>query len=151
MSQERTESDCVFCHQPQAEDDRESLIVYRGSSWYVILNLYPYTSGHIMIVPYRHVRQLANLNSEERESLLPLLVEAEQIVGRVYNPHGVNIGLNLGEAAGAGILGHLHFHLVPRWRGDSNFMTSVGEVRVVPEDLGESFQKLKPHFDEVAK
>jgi ATP adenylyltransferase len=147
LGQDRSSQDCIFCSKARESADEENGILHRNESWFVILNLYPYTSGHLMIVPYRHVSSLEDLDDGERGSLADLLVRCEAALRKAYRPHGLNVGLNLGEAAGAGILGHLHFHVVPRWRGDSNFMTSVAETRVVSEEMRESFRRLAKHFD----
>jgi len=116
-----------------------------------MLNLYPYTAGHIMVVPLRHVALLEELNADERRELFDFCVLAVKVLKKALNPHGFNIGMNLGEAAGAGVEDHLHLHIVPRWRGDTNFMTVVGEVRVIPEDIEETWKKLLPFFEEDEK
>ena len=122
----------------------DSLIVARGRSAFVILNLYPYNSGHLMIVPNRHVASLAELSAEERGDVMDLTARAEVAVTEVYRPQGLNIGVNLGKAAGAGIADHLHVHVVPRWTGDTNFMSVVGNVRVLPEEVPASVDRLRP-------
>jgi len=133
---------CVFCEAPGL-DDRESLIVYRGARAYVILNRYPYTSGHVMVVPYRHVASPVDLELEELAEM-GLLVKASMIaIQKVYSPHGFNIGVNVGEAAGAGIAGHVHVHVVPRWRGDTNFTVITAGTKVVPEALEETWRRLR--------
>jgi ATP adenylyltransferase len=136
---------CIFCQ--VTETEREDLIVARGQGTYVILNLYPYNSGHLMIVPDRHIADLATATPEELSELMCFTRRAEMAVTEAYAPQGINIGINLGRTAGAGIIGHLHVHLVPRWNGDTNFMSVVGNVRVLPEDLGTTAKKLRPIFD----
>ena len=139
-------SGCVFC---QAQSDRaaDPLVVARTSLAFVILNLYPYNSGHLMVVPARHVASLAELDAGELAELMRLTQRAEIALTEVYRPHGINVGLNLGRAAGAGIADHLHIHLVPRWSGDTNFMSVVGETRVLPEEVPASATRLRPVFE----
>ena len=137
---------CIFCHAVSV-DPIDPLIVARGRSAFVILNLYPYNSGHLMIVPNRHVASLAELSAEERGDVMDLTARAEVAVTEVYRPQGLNIGVNLGKAAGAGIADHLHVHVVPRWTGDTNFMSVVGNVRVLPEEVPASVERLRPVFE----
>ena len=136
---------CVFCA-AQSSPDAESLIVFRGSTSFVILNLYPYNSGHLMVVPNRHVGSLAELRHDELLDVMRLMQRAEIALNEVYRPHGLNVGVNLGKAAGAGVADHLHVHLVPRWAGDTNFMSVVGNVRVLPEEVQQSAERLRPAF-----
>jgi ATP adenylyltransferase len=140
---------CIFCNAAAAEHD-DALVVARGRSAFVILNLYPYNSGHLMIVPNRHVASLAELSPEERADVMDLTARAEVAVTEVYRPQGLNIGVNLGKAAGAGIADHLHVHVVPRWTGDTNFMSVVGNVRVLPEEVPASVERLRPVFERLA-
>lgn len=142
------EGECVFCWAPQASDDRKALVVYRGRLAYVILNKYPYNNGHVMIIPYRHVASIEDLSIDEIVEISVLTRAVLRALRRVYRPHGFNVGANIGEAAGAGIAGHFHVHVVPRWRGDSNFMLTVGGAKVLPEDLDETYSKLKPVVEE---
>jgi ATP adenylyltransferase len=137
---------CIFCD-ALAKGVDEPLIVAREASAYVILNLYPYNSGHLMVVPNRHVASLSELREEELRDVMRLTQRAEQALTEVYQPHGLNVGLNIGQAAGAGIADHLHVHLVPRWAGDTNFMSVVGDVRVLPEEVPASAARLKPVFE----
>jgi diadenosine tetraphosphate (Ap4A) HIT family hydrolase len=123
--------------------DSETHIVWRGSSTFAILNAYPYTSGHMLLMPYREVGDLEDLTDDESAELWSAVRSAVVAVKRAYQPHGVNVGANLGEAAGAGVPSHVHLHVLPRWNADSNFMTSVAEVRVLPETLGDSWRKLR--------
>src|SRR5688500_4675371 len=139
------ESGCVFCQAPRLPES-ESLLVFTGHSSYVILNLYPYNSGHLMVVPFRHVATLAGLTSAEMDEVGRLMQRCEVALTEAYKPHGFNVGVNLGKPAGAGVLDHVHVHVVPRWSGDSNFMTVVGDMRVLPESLGESAARLRPIF-----
>ena len=142
-------TDCIFCN--ISEPGRDDLIVARGRVSFVILNLYPYNNGHLMVVPNRHVPNLASLTAEEQSELMRLTRHAEIALNEAYSPHGLNVGINLGRPAGAGIADHLHVHLVPRWNGDTNFMTVVGNVRVVPEALDATKAKLQPIFDRLAR
>jgi ATP adenylyltransferase len=138
-------SGCVFC---QAKDltDTESLVVFEGTTCYIVLNRYPYTSGHLMVVPNRHVAALAALTRDEMNEMGQRAQECEVALTEAYQPHGFNVGANLGTPAGAGIRDHLHLHVVPRWTGDANFMTVVGDTRVLPEELGASAARLRPIF-----
>lgn len=139
------EAACVFCDAQQRPDE-DALVVWRGSACFVILNLYPYNSGHLMVVPMRHVASLGALTRDERVEVIELTRIAEAALTDCYAPHGVNVGINLGKAAGAGVLDHLHVHLVPRWHGDTNFMSVVGETRVLPEELPVTAARLRPLF-----
>ena len=135
--------ECIFCDALKENRDAETLIVYRGKKAFVILNRFPYTSGHVMIVPYAHV---AELNLCEGEALLEMMNLAKRVEAAYkdnYKPDGMNLGMNLGRAAGAGVAGHLHLHMLPRWVGDSNFMTVTGETRVHPEELKTTYDRLK--------
>lgn len=142
------EKKCIFCQcDRHSEDiDEESLVVYKGLYAYVIMNLYPYNNGHIMVVPYKHLSSLSDLSKDEMICLFELVQTSEQIIKNVFSTDGINVGINLGKAAGAGIDEHLHIHLVPRWFGDSNFMTSISETRVIPEDFIQSRDKLRKAF-----
>ena len=140
---------CIFCD--ISEPGRDELILVRGRVSFVILNLYPYNTGHLMVVPNRHVATLAATTSDEQAELMRFTRHAEMALTEAYTPQGINVGLNLGRPAGAGVLDHLHVHLVPRWNGDTNFMTVVGNVRVLPEDLGETAKRLRPIFERLAK
>ena len=139
---------CVFC-QALVSEDAEPLLLHRGRTCFVILNLFPYNSGHLMIVPNRHVGSLAALTSEELCELGELTRLSEMAVTEAYAPHGMNMGINLGKPAGAGVLDHVHMHVVPRWSGDSNFMTVTARTRLVPEDLQVTFDKLRPYFEQI--
>ena len=143
-----TSSGCVFC---ELEARNEALVLHRGSLCYVILNLYPYNNGHLMVVPNRHIADLAETTAEERVELIDLTRVSEMALAEGYRPDGVNVGINLGRTAGAGILEHLHVHLVPRWNGDTNFMGVVGNTRVLPEDLTQSASRLRPIFERLTR
>ena len=137
------EVSCVFCRiLDSGEPDEVTHIVWRGEKVFAILNAYPYTSGHLMVMPYRHVGELDELDADESAELWPTVTRAVAAVRRAFEPEGMNVGLNLGRAAGAGVLGHLHVHALPRWLGDSNFMTAVAETRVLPEWLDETRAKI---------
>jgi ATP adenylyltransferase len=138
--------ECVFCAAAAASDDKAWLVVYRGARNLVICNRYPYTSGHIMVVPYEHVATLEDVADETLVELIRLARRSERHLRTVYHPEGLNMGMNIGRSAGAGIAGHVHLHVLPRWRGDTNFMTVVGETRVVPEDLEVTWEKLRAAF-----
>ena len=134
---------CIFCEaQKNPAHDAKSLIVYRGLHNFVILNKYPYTSGHLMIAPNSHLGHLSAAPKEVTDEMMDLLKRSQKALINVYNPEGFNIGMNLGKVAGAGVADHLHMHILPRWGGDTNFMSTVGETRVLPEDLSVTYQKL---------
>ena len=139
---------CIFCR-ALAEDPPSPLLVHRGARCYVILNKYPYSNGHLLVVPCRHVGTLAGLDAAELTELADLMQAAEKVLTAAYSPHGINVGINLGRAAGAGAPGHLHVHLVPRWDGDTNFMTVVADTRVVPEELDATARRLRPLFEKI--
>ncbi|MBI4926881.1 MAG: HIT domain-containing protein [Anaerolineae bacterium] len=136
-------SECIFCKAVQDEDDLESLVVLRRKNAFVILNRFPYTTGHIMIVPYAHVDSIEALDSETRAELMDLMAEMMILLRELYNPQAFNIGANIGTAAGAGIASHVHLHVVPRWNGDTNFMSTIGETRVLPEELPVTFERIR--------
>jgi len=149
MEANRTSNECVFCLAAQdPANDEASLVVYRGENCFVILNRYPYTSGHLMVVPYAHVSKLDLASKASTGEIMELAREAEQVLESVYKPDGLNLGMNIGSAAGAGIAQHLHLHVLPRWSGDANFMTAVGKTRVIPEALEDTYRKLKKRFTE---
>src|SRR5271155_3190176 len=133
---------CIFCDAVAAGDDARTHIVFRGEKCFIILNRYPYTSGHVMVVPYAHVAELQLCDAETTTEMMEQTKRMETALGALYKPDGMNLGMNLGKAAGAGVTGHLHLHLLPRWFGDTNFMTVVGETRVHPEDLAITYQRL---------
>jgi ATP adenylyltransferase len=133
---------CIFCDALGADDDRNTLIVLRGEKNFIILNRYPYTSGHVMVVPYEHVADLSAVDPATLAEMMTLTQRVQSALARTYHPEGYNLGMNLGRAAGAGVIGHLHLHVLPRWGGDANFMTVVGETRVEPEDLATTYDRL---------
>jgi ATP adenylyltransferase len=139
---------CIFVDLPAQENDRDNLILHRGETAFVMLNAFPYTNGHLMIAPYRHTADLEELEANELLEINQLLVRCVRWITKAYRPQGYNIGVNLGEAAGAGIPDHVHWHIVPRWTGDTNFMTTVGEVRVLPQSLSESYDRLRAVVEE---
>jgi len=134
---------CIFCTKPAANDDEANYIVLRAERNFVLLNLYPYTNGHLMIAPYEHVATLHEARPETMAEMMRLAVKCEQALRFLYNPDGINLGMNLGEAAGAGVAGHIHMHLLPRWSGDASFMSTVAETRVLPEELRVTYKRLK--------
>lgn len=140
---------CIFCGALGA-DPPSPLIVHRAARCFVILNKYPYSNGHLLVVPRRHVATLAALDAGELGELAALVQAAEKVLTEAYAPHGINVGINLGRAAGAGAPGHLHVHLVPRWDGDTSFMTVVADTRVVPEELDATAERLRPLFENIA-
>jgi len=147
VTSEKTRDGCILCNVLEMEDGPENLIVHRGLKAFVIVNRFPYTSGHIMVVPYMHKSTLDKLDSATRAELMELTSIGTAILQELYHPQGFNIGINLGEAGGAGIEQHIHIHLVPRWFGDTNFMTAVGETRVVPEALAETWRRVKEAWE----
>ncbi|HEX8797637.1 MAG TPA: HIT domain-containing protein [Terriglobales bacterium] len=134
---------CIFCDALKRNRDEETLIVYRATKSFVILNRFPYTSGHVMVVPYQHVSELHLCDPDALQEMMELAQRLEAVYREEYKPDGMNLGMNLGKAAGAGVAGHLHLHVLPRWIGDSNFMTVTGETRVHPEDLRTTFDRLR--------
>jgi len=136
-------SGCVFCNAPAANNDEEWLIVHRGVKNFVILNRYPFTAGHVMVVPYTHTSDFAGLERETATEMIMLTQRVQTAIDDTYHPDGFNLGMNLGHSAGAGIADHLHMHVVPRWTGDTNFMTTVSETRLEPEDLSVTYTKLR--------
>ena len=145
MTRGKEADGCVFCAAGSSDEGR-ALVVHEGVLTYVILNLYPYNVGHLMVVPRRHVATLALLERDELTEMALQTQLSERVITEAFNPQGINDGINLGRPAGAGIVDHLHTHLVPRWNGDTNFMTVVGEVRVLPEELPRTAERLRPIF-----
>ncbi len=141
------EDGCVFCNEQAKTDGAENLIAFRGTLAYVILNRYPYTSGHLMVIPFEHKYTLEELDSPTRAEMMELTSRCTSILRDVYRTQSFNVGINMGEAAGAGVLGHVHIHIVPRWAGDTNFMSAVGQTRVLPEALEDTYKRLKEAFD----
>jgi ATP adenylyltransferase len=137
---------CVFCEHLSAGDDEKAHILFRGNAVFVILNAFPYNTGHLMVAPVRHVGELHDLESSELSALMQLTSRSVDIVKEAMDPDGFNVGMNLGAVAGAGVPGHLHVHVVPRWGGDTNFMTVVGETKVLPEMITDTDARLRPLF-----
>jgi ATP adenylyltransferase len=152
---------CVFCNliasidyaietgMPVDEAEAAGGLILRGKSCFISLNAYPYTSGHVMVMPYAHLDRLAKMPRDDAFELIELAQRTERVLESIYRPHGLNFGMNLGEAAGAGVAGHLHLHAMPRWVGDTNFMTVIGETRVIPEDLEGTWKRLRAGFAEL--
>lgn len=137
---------CVFCDKLRENNDRLALIVHRGEHCFVILNAFPYTSGHVMVVPYEHVDELRKLSAPAAQEMMALTQRLEGILRGLYRPDGLNLGMNLGKAAGAGVAGHIHMHILPRWIADANFASVIGETRVLPEDLDTTYRRIKEKF-----
>jgi len=137
---------CILCDKPKQKDDVANYILYRGSKNFVIMNSYPYNPGHLMVAPYRHVANLEELTDAERHEHFDIVSRSVKLLKEVFKPTGFNIGMNLGKVAGAGIDDHIHTHIVPRWQGDTNFMPVIADVRVMPEALAETYDKLKGKF-----
>ena len=134
---------CIFCDCVALDDDATAQIVFRGKLAFTILNRFPYTTGHVMVVPYAHVAELSECDPEALAEMMRLAQHVQKALGSVYHPDGYNLGMNLGRSAGAGVTGHLHLHVLPRWIGDANFMTTVAETRLEPEDLSTTYEKLR--------
>jgi ATP adenylyltransferase len=143
VTEAKNQSGCVFCNAAASENDEEWLIVHRAVKNFIILNRYPYTAGHVMIVPYLHTADFAGLERETAAEMMVLSQRVQAAIDDVYHPDGFNLGMNLGRSAGAGIADHLHMHLLPRWTGDTNFMTTVGETRLEPEELSVTYTRLR--------
>ena len=145
IQMEKTEG-CILCDKPGENNDALNYILYRGDKSFVMLNSYPYNPGHLMIAPYRHIANLEELTDEERNEHFKIVSRSIKMLRQVFNPAGFNIGINVGRVAGAGIDDHFHTHIVPRWQGDTNFMPVISDVRVVPEALTETYEKLRGKF-----
>ena len=141
------EEECIFCAKPAQDDDEENLIVHRGERCFVILNLYPYTNGHLMIAPFEHVGRIQDLPAETTAEMMALSQLAISILQEKYEPHGFNVGFNQGRVAGAGVEHHIHMHVVPRWGGDTNFMPVLADTRVMPQTLEQTYEALKGELD----
>lgn len=142
------EDACIFCNAQAKDDSAENLIAFRGKRAYVILNRYPYTSGHLMVVPFAHQPNLEELDAATRAEMMELTTQCMSVLRKIYHPHAFNMGANIGEAAGAGVQSHVHIHIVPRWAGDTNFMSAVGETRVLPEALEQTYRRVHDVFSE---
>lgn len=135
--------ECLFCAKQAGRDDQENYIVLRAERNFIMLNMFPYTSGHLMIAPYAHVATLEQAEPATRDEMMRLMARSETVLRELYKPDGVNIGMNIGACAGAGVAGHIHMHVLPRWCGDSSFMTTISETRVLPEDLAVTWKRLR--------
>ncbi|MFZ2098152.1 MAG: HIT domain-containing protein [Anaerolineales bacterium] len=144
----KSEEGCIFCNGLKQADGAHNLIVYRGPKSFVMLNRFPYTSGHLMIIPFDHQPSLELLDADTRMDIMDLSAKAIQVLQKAYSPQGFNLGMNIGSAAGAGISEHVHLHVVPRWVGDTNFMSSVSQTRVLPESLEETYRKIRQTWEE---
>ncbi|MBW1772383.1 MAG: HIT domain-containing protein [Deltaproteobacteria bacterium] len=147
IQSDKEEGACIFCPGQDRSQDEERLILYVGKLTMVVMNRYPYNNGHLLVAPHRHVPGLDDLTREETQDLMANVRRSIGALKAVMAPEGFNVGLNLGQVAGAGMEDHLHFHIVPRWNGDTNLMTVVGDVRVIPEHIRETYEKLRTHFD----
>jgi len=147
---DKVDDGCIFCLKPGIAQDREHLVLYRSSRCFVIMNLYPYNNGHLMVVPYTHCHTLDALSTEDTADLWALVRQCSSALSAAFHPDGFNIGMNIGRVAGAGIDRHLHMHIVPRWNGDSNFMPVVGETKVISQSLLDAYDTLLPYFQQVA-
>ena len=147
--EEETPAGCIFCVKPQKEDAEEH-ILHRGRLCYVILNRFPYSNGHLMVIPYAHVSSLEGLDVDELAELMALTQLSLRVLRAAYEPQGFNIGINIGAAGGAGVAEHVHLHVVPRWVGDTNYMTVVGRTRIVPEWLAQTYERLRPLFEQMS-
>ena len=148
IQESKTGNGCVFCYAQNSPNGLDNLIIYRGEHAYVILNRYPYTSGHLMVVPFIHKPNLDDFSPETRTEMIELTARCIHILRENYMAQGFNVGANIGSAAGAGIPKHFHFHIVPRWDGDTNFMSAIGDTRVVPEDLGDTYGKVRDAWED---
>jgi ATP adenylyltransferase len=137
---------CVFCNAQTKTDSETNLVAFRGDHAFVILNLYPYTSGHLMVVPFEHIATLEELNPVTRAEMMELTSQCMSVLRKIYRPQAFNMGANIGEAAGAGVPGHVHIHIVPRWGGDTNFMSTLGETRVLPEAIEDTYRRVREEF-----
>ena len=142
----KKEEGCVFCVKPNQRDDRDNLLLFRGKTCFVLMNLFPYNNGHLMVIPYRHTSDFSDLDKETSGELWELLCLCKKALTNVMRPEGFNIGMNIGRDAGAGIDQHIHMHIVPRWNGDTNFMPVIGETKVISQALSETYDALVPHF-----
>ncbi|RLA98991.1 MAG: HIT family hydrolase [Deltaproteobacteria bacterium] len=141
------EDSCIFCTPLQQRDDRRNLILHRGKESFIILNRYPYTNGHLMVAPYRHIGLLEELSAEEVKDLMINIQLSIRVLKGAMSPHGFNIGANVGKVAGAGVEGHVHFHIVPRWEGDTNYMPVLASTRVIPEHLQQTYDRLRDFLE----
>lgn len=148
LKAQKGKTGCIFCELPKEKNDRKNFIVYRGEKSFAILNIYPYNNGHLMIAPYRHIASLTSLNKEENLEIMKLLAQAEATLRKTMKAENFNLGMNLGRVAGAGFDAHLHFHLVPRWNGDTNFMPVISDTKVISQSLEEVYRLLTTNWQE---
>ncbi len=148
IANEQSDRECPFCVKPaeSLKKDKENLILFRGEKGFIMMNKFPYNGGHLLVLPYRHVKDISALNPEERIELMNLLDKSIQVLQKAFKPHGFNIGMNLGRVAGAGIADHLHFHVVPRWNGDTNFMPLISNTKVISSGLEETWETLRANL-----
>lgn len=146
ITEHTTKAECVFCVAAACNDDSAALIVHRAKWNFIIVNRFPYTSGHVMVAPYEHAPSLESLADDTLTEMILLARQCEQKICALYRPDGLNMGINIGTSAGAGVAGHLHLHVLPRWNGDANFMTAVGETRILPEEVGSTWERLHTAF-----
>ena len=146
VTKSKAEGECIFCAKARPGNDEQNYVVWRAERAFVLLNIFPYNNGHIMVAPFEHVSTLEELSEAAAVEMMLLTRAAERVLRRVYRPRGINLGMNIGECAGAGVAGHIHMHVLPRWPGDVSFMTSIGETRVVPEDLETTWKALSAAF-----
>ena len=137
---------CVFCTKLDDGDDRANLILYRGRNVFVVMNLYPYNSGHLLVLPYRHIGSIGELTDDENGEMMAAVVMCTRALQAAFSAEGFNVGMNLGKVAGAGVTDHVHMHIVPRWGGDTNFMPALADTKVLPQSLEETYDALLPHF-----
>ncbi|MCL2688784.1 MAG: HIT domain-containing protein [Chitinispirillia bacterium] len=142
----KEEEGCIFCTKPAQTNDRENLLLFRGQKSFVLMNLFPYNNGHLMIIPYKHTSDILDIDKETSDEMWELLTLSKRVLTAVMNPEGFNAGMNIGRNAGAGIDQHIHLHIVPRWNGDTNFMPVTGETKVISQALSETYDALLPHF-----
>jgi len=146
ITEARQPTECVFCEAAASASDQDALIVHRAARNFVIVNRFPYTSGHVMVVPYEHAPSLLDLADDTLTEAILLARQCERHLRALYRPGGLNVGINIGQSAGAGVADHLHMHVLPRWTGDANFMTAVAETRVLPEEVGATWERLRAAF-----
>lgn len=146
ITETSSQKGCVFCQILESKDDEANLVVYRGLKNFVVLNRYPYNSGHTMVLPFEHIATLDALDEDTAGEMMRLTQQLETTIRELYGSDGINVGMNIGKAAGAGVAGHIHMHVVPRWMSDSNFATVIGETRVLPEELSETWRRLRSEF-----
>jgi ATP adenylyltransferase len=149
-NEESKEKECLFCEKAKSNDDEKNLVLFRGETCYIIMNLFPYNSGHIMVVPYKHTSSFSSLTEEEMLELMKVIKKGISALEIALKPHGFNIGVNLGRVSGAGIEDHIHFHIVPRWNGDTNFMPVISETKVISELLSDTYKKIKSALEKVS-